>query len=172
MPVTPLHFGPAIALKAVAPAYFSLSVFTMSQVLIDLEPLFYMIIDEPPLRRFFHTCLGAGIICLICIIAGKPLGQWGIRAWNKIISPGHQSRLHGDDRITMKAAALAAVFGSFSHVFLDSLMHGDVHPLAPWSESNALCGAIDPLALHFGLFALGTVGAFWLVLMVLGNRFR
>jgi hypothetical protein len=35
-----------------------------------------------------------------------------------------------------------------------------------------MLGTVDLLALHFGLFVMGTVGAFWLVLMVLTNRFK
>lgn len=172
MPLTPFHFGPAIALKAAIPAYFSLSVFTLSQVLIDLEPLYFMIIGEPPLHRFWHTYLGAGVIFLICAAIGKPVGELWIRLWNKTISPGHHSRLHSNGTITFKAAVIAAFVGSFSHVLLDSIMHSDVHPLSPWSEHNAMLGTINLLMLHFGLIVLGTVGAFWLILMVLANRFK
>jgi hypothetical protein len=172
MPLIPFHFGPAIALKALMPAYFSLSVFALSQILIDLEPLYFTITDQPPLYRFFHTYAGAGVICLICIVIGKPVGQLWIHGWNKLISPGHHSRLHGNDKIPFKATVIAAFIGAFSHVFLDSIMYADVHPLSPWSEQNHMLGTLNLLALHFGLIALGTVGAFWLVLMVLMNRFR
>jgi hypothetical protein len=51
-------------------------------------------------------------------------------------------------------------------------MYDDVHPLAPWSELNPMLGVINLLTLHFGLIAIGTVGAFWLILMVLVNRFK
>jgi hypothetical protein len=172
MPLTPFHFGPAIALKALLPAHFSLSVFVLSQVLIDLEPLYFMITDDPPLHRFWHTYAGAGVIFLICVVIGKPLAQVWAKWWNKIVSPGHHSRLHSNDKIPFKATVIAAFIGAFSHVFLDSIMHSDVHPLAPWSEHNPMLGTIDLLALHFGLIAIGTVGAFWLVLMVLTNRFK
>jgi len=70
MPLTPFHFGPAIAIKAVFPAYFSLSVFILSQVLIDLEPLYFLVTDNPPLHRFFHTYAGAGVIFLILSFFG------------------------------------------------------------------------------------------------------
>lgn len=172
MPLTPFHFGPAIALKAAAPAYFSLSAFTLSQILIDLEPLYYLIIDDRPLFRFWHTYAGAIVILLICVVISKPVGKGAIRLWNKIFSPGHHSRLHGINNITWKATIIGASFGAFSHVLLDSIMYDDVHPLSPWSEENVMFGALGPLALHFGLIALGTVGAFWLILMVLTNRFR
>jgi len=172
MPFTPFHFGPAMVLKAVFPAYFSLSVFILSQVLIDLEPLYFMITDDPPLHRFLHTYVGACVIFLICIVIGKPLGQLWLRLWNKTMSPGHHSRLHCNEAITFKATIISAFIGAFSHVFIDSIMHADVHPFSPWSESNFLLGTIDLLGLHFSLFALGTVGTFWLVLLVLTNKFK
>ena len=149
-----------------------MSVFVLSQVLIDLEPLYFMITNDPPLHRFFHTYLGAGAIGLICIIIGKPAGQLWLKLWNKIIAPGHHSRLYSNDQITFKATVIAALTGVFSHVFLDSIMHSDVHPLSPWSESNIMLGTIDLLALHFGLIVLGTLGVFWLALMALTNRFK
>ena len=39
MPITPFHFGPGAAVKAVAPRHFSFTVFAFSQVMIDLEPI-------------------------------------------------------------------------------------------------------------------------------------
>lgn len=172
MPFTPFHFGPAIAIKAVIPAYFSLSVFILSQVLIDLEPLYFTIMDDPPLYRFFHTYLGAGVMFVICVIVGKPAAQLWLKIWNKMVSPGPHSRLHSPTGITYKATVVAAIIGPFSHVFLDSLMYSDVHPLSPWNEQNSMLGAIDLLGLHFGLIVLGTLGAFWLTLMALMNRFK
>jgi len=172
MPFTPFHFGPAIAIKAAVPGHFSLSVFIMSQVLMDLEPLYYLVTNDPPLYRFFHTYLGAGVVFLVCAIVGKPLGQLWLRVWNTLISPGSHSRLHSPGGITFKATFTAAFLGPVSHVFLDSIMYSDVHPLAPWSEHNSLFGSVDLLGLHFGLIVLGTVGTFWLILMALMNRFK
>jgi hypothetical protein len=172
MPFTPFHFGPAIAIKAVVPRYFSVSVFILSQVLMDLEPLYYMLTDNPPLHRFFHTYLGAAVIFVVCLIIGKPTGQLWLKIWNKLVSPGPHSRLHSPGEITLKATAIAAFLGPFSHVFLDSIMHSDVHPLAPWSDRNPLLGTVNLLGLHFGLIVLGTLGIFWLILMALMNRFK
>jgi len=172
MPFTPFHFGPGIAIKAAIPAYFSLSVFILSQVLMDLEPLYYLLTQNPPQYRFFHTYLGAGAVFLVFAIIGKPVGQLWLKIWNKVASPGQHSRLHSPGEISFKATLSAAFIGPFTHVFLDSVMYSDVHPLAPWSERNNLFGAVDLLGLHFGMIVLGTVGAFWLILMALMNRFK
>lgn len=39
MPLPPYHLGPGLAFKAIGGRHFSLISFTLSQVLIDLEPL-------------------------------------------------------------------------------------------------------------------------------------
>lgn len=172
MPLTPFHFGPAVAIKAAIPGYFSLSVFVLSQIIMDLEPLYYLLLNKPPLFRFFHTYLGAGAVFLVCLVIGKPVGQLWLKFWNKLISPGQHSRLHSPQTITYKAVLVAAILGPFSHVFLDSIMYSDVHPLAPWSDRNNMLGVINMLGLHLSLIILGTVGAFWLILMAMMNRFK
>jgi len=48
MPLTPFHFGPAAAIKAIAPAHFSFTVFCYSQVVIDLETGFHLLRGEYP----------------------------------------------------------------------------------------------------------------------------
>ena len=43
VPFTPFHMGPALALKAVSGQYFSVLVFGIAQVAMDIEPLVGMI---------------------------------------------------------------------------------------------------------------------------------
>lgn len=42
MPVTPFHFGPGALLHATAPRHVSFLAFCGANVLIDLEPLYYL----------------------------------------------------------------------------------------------------------------------------------
>jgi hypothetical protein len=76
LPVTPFHFGPGLALKGVAAPVFSWSAFAAAQVLIDCEPLHYMLQREYPVHRFFNSFLGAtaaglvaGLGCLVVVRA-------------------------------------------------------------------------------------------------------
>ena len=59
MPFTPFHFGPGAALYAMAPRQLSFLAFCAANVLIDVEPLYYMLTDQYPWHRFFHTYVGA-----------------------------------------------------------------------------------------------------------------
>jgi hypothetical protein len=43
-------------------------------------------------------------------------------------------------------------------VLLDSIMHADMAPLAPFASSNAMLGAVSLRALHLGCVASGAAG--------------
>jgi hypothetical protein len=138
MPFTPFHFGPGLAVKAAAPRYFSFSVFVFSQLLIDIEPLYYLLRGEAPLHRFFHTYPGAAVIAVASYALGRPLGGLGLALIRRTFG-WRLSDLHEAIRLISPTAALsAAITGAFSHVALDSIMHGDMHPLAPFSDANSM----------------------------------
>jgi hypothetical protein len=64
MPVTPFHFGPGAMVHAVAPKHISFLAFCTANVLMDVEPLYYMVTRQYPLHRFLHTYVGATIVLL------------------------------------------------------------------------------------------------------------
>jgi hypothetical protein len=62
MPITPLHFGPGIALKALLAGAFSFTVFALANILIDMEPVVRVLIGAPaipPLAAWTGALLGA-----------------------------------------------------------------------------------------------------------------
>jgi hypothetical protein len=62
MPFTPFHFGLGAALHAVAPRNVSFLAFCAVNVLMDIEPLYFLLTNQLPLHRFFHTYVGATVI--------------------------------------------------------------------------------------------------------------
>ena len=141
VPITPFHFGPGAAIYAAAPRYVSFFAFCAANILMDVEPLYYMLTQQYPLHRFFHTYIGASIVAAATV----GLFEAARRVVEKI------PRLH--------AVALGATLGTFSHVFLDSIMHRDIKPVAPFSDANPLLGAISLPALHWSCLVAGGVGA-------------
>lgn len=166
MPFTPFHLGPAAAIKAAAPRCFSFLVFGFSQVLIDLEPAYYMLQGEAVLHRFFHTYVGATLIGVAALVIGKPVCTWALRLLHALAGSGAAGAAAGprdpsESRIGPGAAALGAFVGAYSHVLLDSVMHADIRPLAPFSQANPLLRVISLDALHTLCVAgaiLGLVG--------------
>ena len=158
MPFTPFHFGPAAALKAVAPARFSFTLFCYSQVVTDLESGFYLFRGEYPVHRFFHTYLGATIVGFVCALTGRPICQLALRVCRAAF-PASFARLFGRSAtISWTVAFVSAFLGTYSHVFLDSIMHRDIMPLSPFANTNPMLHAISLPLLHLLCLALGVVG--------------
>ncbi len=157
MPITPFHFGPGAAIHAVAPKHISFLAFCAANVLIDIEPLYYMLTQQYPLHRFFHTYVGA-----TCIVLATGLLFYTAR--------GVAARLHGWAGMPWLRAALAwhglaphavwlgAAACAYSHVVLDSVMHADMAPLAPFSQANALHGLVPVDLLHLFCLVAGAAG--------------
>ncbi len=133
MPLPPYHLGPGLAFKAIGGRHFSLISFTLSQVLIDLEPLYWLLTQQPPWHRFWHTLLGAGLIWMVTIILARP-ARWSVARVITWIDADE----HINERVSWHAAITGAVVGVYSHIALDSVMHNDVYPLSPLSSTRPL----------------------------------
>ena len=168
MPFTPLHFGPGLALKSVTGRWFSFTVFCFAQVLIDVEPAWYMLAGADHIHRFLHTYLGATLAGAAAAAAGKPLCEWALRLWNSRLSPAQARWLDSPATIPWPAAAAGGLAGGWSHVLLDSMMHADMQPLAPWDGGNALLFLIHVDTLYLACAIAGVAG----LGLVLFNRWR
>ncbi len=158
MPITPFHLGPAAAIKAVLPARFSFVAFMLTQFIIDLEPLILMMRGEWPIHRFLHTYVGASVVLVFVVLLGRPLCELALRVWNWLaIKRQHEQHLFKTN-ISWMAMCLGAAFGCYSHVFLDSFMHADMKPLAPFSDSNILLFVMPIENLHWVCVASGLFG--------------
>jgi hypothetical protein len=165
VPFTPLHVGPAIALKSISGRWFSVTVFCVAQLLIDLEPAWFMLSGDDYIHRFLHTYLGATIAGCVAAIFGKPVCERALRWWNSRLSPVQARWLAVPADIGWTAAAAGGLLGGWSHVLLDSFMHADMRPLAPWQAHNALLFAVHVDALYLGCALAGVAGLGLLLLL-------
>jgi len=150
VPITPFHFGPGAAVHAVAPRHVSFLAFCAANVVIDIEPLYYMVTGQFPLHRFFHTYVGATLILLATVALF--LGAF------KLASVIPLPDLFGWKQLTIRQIAIGAALGSYSHIVLDSLMHSDIRPLAPFSEGNPLFRLVSLSTLHLSCLVAGILG--------------
>lgn len=148
MPFTPLHMGPALAIKTVMRQHLSIMVFGWSQIVIDIQPLIVMITGKGHLHGFSHTMIGATLIGLFCGLTGKHLGELGLRILRE---PEYLP-------ITWRVSFISAFIGTYSHVAIDSIMHSDLAPFAPFSLNSPLHGIISIETLHGLCFASFVVG--------------
>jgi hypothetical protein len=133
MPFTPFHFGPGMLIKGLMPRQFSLSVFALANIAMDVEPLYHLLRGDTQLHGASHTLIGAA-----CIGAATAL------AAPRAIALGWQwyQKLHVDADIpvhlTRQQAWMGALLGTASHLLLDATMHHDMHMFLPFSDANPL----------------------------------
>lgn len=153
MPLPPFHLGPGFAAKALAGRHFSFLLFGLTQVLIDLEPFYYLSRHEPHLHRFWHTYIGATVLLALVLAVGKPACEWALS-----LRLGRLRLLPKPASISWLAAVSGAGFGVYSHVLLDSVMHADIRPFAPLTDANPLFQAISLGELHIWCVVAGVFG--------------
>ena len=127
--------GPGILLKAVFQGSFSLMVFGWAQIIMDIQPLLFMLSGHGHLHGFSHTYIGATLLAILSALSGKYLSEIGLF----ILGLNRNWRVN----IAWWVCFVSAFIGTYSHVLLDSVMHIDVTPFWPLSTSNKLQGIIS-----------------------------
>jgi hypothetical protein len=86
MPFTPFHMGPGLAIKAFGGRYFSVLVFAIAQVAMDIEPLIGMIRGSDVLHGWSHSYVGATAIgVLVMLLAPRSVDLFcgaGMESWS------------------------------------------------------------------------------------------
>ncbi|NEV63240.1 DUF4184 family protein [Thiorhodococcus minor] len=156
MPFTPLHLGPGAVLKSLTGPTFSLSVFAIAQLAMDVEVVARALTDRAVLHGFTNTLAGATLVAFTCGLIGRALGEHSLHWWNRQLSPTQAKRLAVRAQISQTAAWSGALIGAYSHWLLDAIMHADARPLAPFAASNPFLGLVSTTQLHrFCLWSLG-----------------
>ena len=155
MPFTPFHLMAGTSVKSFLPQYFSFSIFTLTNVIIDSEVLFYIYTTGIPAHKFFHTFLGASLIAIFVALFCRSLCEVGLKFWNIILYTKKFSLFKVEVKITRLSAWCGAFVGAYSQLLLDSIMHTDMMPFFPFSDLNQFHNIISTNNLHYlcmGLF--------------------
>src|SRR5215212_39683 len=118
MPFTPFHFGAGAIAHAVAPRHVSFLAFCAANVVIDVEPLYWMLVGQPPVHRWAHSYLAATLVLLATTAVSA--------AASRLASATALPDALGWRWLTWRQVAIGAALGSYSHVVLDSVMHADL----------------------------------------------
>lgn len=165
MPITPFHLIAAAPLKAITPRRFSWSVFCLTNILIDLEPITCFLITLEPRHMFFHTIIGATLVAFISATYGRILCESVIKIWNEEIKGNFEAKwLSSDVHISKISAWIGALLGAWSHLLLDSFIHADIKPLSPFTDNNLFLGFITITWLHSACVTLGFLGIIGILL--------
>jgi LexA-binding, inner membrane-associated putative hydrolase len=133
-------------------------------VLIDCETLYYLLQREYPVHRFFHSFVGATAAGLVAGLGFLVV----VRAF-AVAFPGRFASLVGSSsaargEVSIVGAFAGGLIGGLSHPLLDGIMHADVRPFMPWSDSNPFLGLVGLAPLHLACVAAALVGAACLAL--------
>jgi len=133
----------------------------------DIQPLFVLITGDGHLHGFTHTYIGATSLAILSALSGKYLSEIGLI----ILGLADKSN---PVNIAWWVAFVSAFIGTYSHVALDGMMHGDVEPFYPLSQENSLHGLITVDELHQLCLFSALVGAiiYYSVLYVTKRRDR
>jgi membrane-bound metal-dependent hydrolase YbcI (DUF457 family) len=143
MPYPPSHMGVGLLAKAINPEKFSLTMFGLAQIVIDIQPLLNRINPALMARHTpSHSIIGAIVVMLFCMALRKPTGRLF-----KV-------------SITSMAAFYGAAFGVFSHLLLDGIDHADVskHLFWPLKIDSHLFYLVSNFQLVLICLLLGIVG--------------
>lgn len=165
MPFTPFHFGPGMLIKGLIPKQFSLSVFALANIAMDVEPLYHILRGDTQLHGASHTLIGAA-----CIGSGTALVAPRViaRAWQWY----QQFHIVADSPVhfTRQQAWLGALLGSGSHLLLDATMHRDMHLLLPFSDANPLLHPEWTQNVYLACLLAGAIGLMLLLLAAMQSR--
>ena len=159
MPVTPFHFGAGLLAKGLLPRHLSFLAFVVSQVVIDCETAYYLLLKhEWPFHRWAHTLLVGGAVGAAVGLVTSVAARFGLKLL------GSRWQVPDLSEAAVAPAVLGGLVGGLSHSLLDAVMHDDVHPLRPFSDANPLLTLLSLPLLHLALMAAAVAGVALLAL--------
>ena len=147
--------GAALIVKPALSKRFSVITFGIAQVAMDIEPGIRMALGTDVLHGQTHTLPGAVVIAILVMLIAPSICNGLLAKWNKEVIYYNLLGLVRSGPVSKTAVMAGAFFGTLSHVFLDSLIHHDIHPLSPFSQANPFMGLIS----HDGAYLACTVAA-------------
>jgi hypothetical protein len=162
MPFTPFHLGPGLLVKAAFPKRMSFTAFAATQVCVDVETLYHIVRKDWPVHRQLHSVVGGSVVGLLvagAVVLGRPVLNRAAAALfpgNANLAPGISAESSG------VAAVIGGLLGGTSHSVLDAIVHPDVNPLWPLSESHGLYRLVSAESLQLLCVVAGVMGLAWL----------
>ncbi|MBF0283406.1 MAG: hypothetical protein HQL51_03010 [Magnetococcales bacterium] len=169
MPILPVHLGPGLLLKA-GWRSMSLLAFGLSQVLLGLEPMYYMARKEWPLYRGMHTVYGAvaaGLLAALLVRRfGPPLLHWldlHVRSRFEALPDG--VTLARQEEVSWSSALAGGLSGGLLHLLIDAMIHEDIALLGGPGPSAvygwASAAVIYPLCILAGVVGVALLFMQW-----------
>ena len=122
MPFTPFHLGPGLLIGLIFFPLLYLPAVLLGSIIVDVEPLSFLILGLPVLHLFFHTFLGATILALILALIVFLLQELFGGIMRVFLLPQKTSPMN---------ITLAVLIGAYSHIILDAFLYPEMQPFWP-----------------------------------------
>lgn len=139
LPFTPFHFGPALLIGLIFFPYLFLPAILLGSVIVDIEPLTFLLLDLPVAHLFFHTFLGATLTALV--LAGSIMLLR--RVFERLMTLIHFPQTGSPLTIT-----LGALSGAYAHILLDAFLYPEMQPFWPLL-GNPFLGLASSATVYF-----------------------
>jgi membrane-bound metal-dependent hydrolase YbcI (DUF457 family) len=110
----------------------------LGSIIVDLEPLAFLILDLPVLHLFFHTFLGATIMAILVAVGMVLLRD----VFEKLMAFFLLPQMASPAKITV-----AAIIGAYSHIILDGFLYPEMQPFWP-ILGNPLLGLVSSSSVY------------------------
>lgn len=170
MPFTPYHFGPGLLFKGIVPKHFSWTAYVAAQIVIDAEVLYFIIRQQYPLHRTFHTLIGASIAGMIS--AFMIISLYWLVTRTVATSPLRINKFRTlicTDFSSAHGVLISSGIGGITHLLFDSLIYPDVKPVWPFSEANPFLDFVNSNTLISSMVVAGLIGTILICLWLYIN---
>jgi len=149
MPFTPYHFGPALLAGVILFPFFDLAAMLIACVILDIEPMLILFLGlGGPLHGISHTYLAATVVAVV--VSGV---LWLLREPIKSV----MSAFGVVQEPKKVSIFIASLFGTYSHVFMDSFIYSEMSPFFPFL-GNPFLGLIAVVAIYQFCLYCGVIG--------------
>lgn len=122
-----------------------------------------------PVHAELHTVLGASLVSIATIIFALPTLRFTfshiLLPIARLVSNSHMDKMVASAVFPSRAAiVIGAVTGAINHLLLDGIIHDDMKPLFPLTNTNPFLVSDSFIAMHIACATIGTVGlAMWAI---------
>lgn len=124
MPFTPMHLGFGIFLFSIFPFLDPIALL-IGTVIIDLEPIFYLITGIGRMHGIMHSTLG-----VIVFFIPASIISWLCYRFLKLDKYLPKYNIY--------LSLISSIIGLFSHVFFDAILYPEIMFFYPFSQTNGI----------------------------------
>jgi membrane-bound metal-dependent hydrolase YbcI (DUF457 family) len=158
VPFTPFHLGPALLFGLALSSIFDLITLLIASVIPDVEPFFIILFNlSAPSHGFFHSYVGSSILAILVAVV--------VYLFRDVLTK-IMLKFRVSQKFFFKNILFTSFVGVYSHVFLDSLLYGEMNPLYPL-QGNPFVGITPTYTAYIAVYGFCSVSFIFGIILYL-----